>query len=246
MYVTRRRSDWPGSRHDGERSINANRASSFGGGYETTMLLTALLPAQPVYPVYLGNTVDALRWRRRPAPGLWHICHFHGLGFSLPNCPSPSAMSWPDRTEPQMIWIGVDNLAALHDIPAGASDTGTRALNLRPEFRLTALPLRSDLDDEGRKLGPIAFLAMTNLLRQLERGHLAESTKVGSKSNSWKTSPPRSTSILSAESHVNGGRSCARGQDEDHSGRRNHDADQDGRLRMEPAHVNTSGVPSRR
>ena len=69
------------------------------GGYENDdAMKPQYFEAQPVYPVYLGNTGDGIKWRRKPAPDSG-ICgtSMAATVLSFPSCRSRFAMSGPVR-----------------------------------------------------------------------------------------------------------------------------------------------------
>ena len=62
--------------HDGKAfNIKASKGVILAcGGYENDdAMKLQYFEAQPVYPVYLGNTGDGLRWRRKPARPLAYV-----------------------------------------------------------------------------------------------------------------------------------------------------------------------------
>ncbi len=69
------------------------------GGYENDdAMKLQYFEAQPIYPVYLGNTGDGIKMAQKAGAGLWHMWHFHGgYGFKFPSCRSRFAMSGPVR-----------------------------------------------------------------------------------------------------------------------------------------------------
>ena len=75
------------------------------GGYENDdAMKLQYFQAQPVYPVYLGNTGDGLKMAQKAGAGLWHMWHFHGgYGFKFPELPFAIRHVWagPTKRKPQ-------------------------------------------------------------------------------------------------------------------------------------------------
>ena len=120
--------------------------------------------AQPVYPVYLGNTGDGLKMAQKAGAGLWHMWHFHGgYGFKFPELPFAIRHVWagPRNENRKMIWIAVDRLGKrfMDEYPPAPQDTGTRALEFYDADiqDFPRIPCYLIFDEEGRKLGPIGI-----------------------------------------------------------------------------------------
>ena len=67
------------------------------GGYENDdAMKLQYFEAQPVYPVFLGNTGDGIKMAHQPAPGFGICGTFTAvMDSSIPNCRSPFVMSGP-------------------------------------------------------------------------------------------------------------------------------------------------------
>ena len=102
------------------------------GGYENDdAMKLQYFEAQPVYPVYLGNTGDGLKMAQKAGAGLWHMWHFHGgYGFKFPELPFAIRHVWagPRNENRKMIWIAVDKFGKrfMDEYPPAPQDTGTR------------------------------------------------------------------------------------------------------------------------
>ena len=122
------------------------------GGYENDdAMKLQYFEAQPVYPVYLGNTGDGVKMAQKAGAGLWHMWHFHGgYGFKFPELPFAIRHVWagPRNENRKMIWIAVDKFGKrfMDEYPPAPQDTGTRAAGiLRRRYPgLSAHPLPSD------------------------------------------------------------------------------------------------------
>ena len=82
--------------HDGKViNIKARKGVILAcGGYENDdAMKLQYFEAQPVYPVYLGNTGDGVKMAQKAGASLWHMWHFHGgYGFQVRRaavCDSP-------------------------------------------------------------------------------------------------------------------------------------------------------------
>ena len=120
--------------------------------------------AQPVYPVYLGNTGDGLKMAQKAGAGLWHMWHFHGgYGFKFAELPFAIRHVWagPTNENRKMIWIAVDKFGKrfMYEYPPAPQDTGTRALEYYDADiqDYPRIPCYLIFDEEGRKLGPIGI-----------------------------------------------------------------------------------------
>ena len=84
--------------HDGKViNIKAKKGVILAcGGYENDdSVKLQYFEAQPVYPVYLGNTGDGLKMAQKAGAGLWHMWHFHGgYGFKFPELPFAIRHVW--------------------------------------------------------------------------------------------------------------------------------------------------------
>ena len=122
------------------------------GGYENDdAIKLQYFEAQPVYPVYLGNTGDGLKMAQKAGAGLWHMWHFHGgYGFKFPELPFAIRHVWagPRNENRKMIWIAVDKFGKrfMDEYPPAPQDTGTRALEFYDaDIQDYPHPLLSDL-----------------------------------------------------------------------------------------------------
>ncbi len=135
------------------------------GGYENDdAMKLQYFEAQPVYPVYLGNTGDGLKMAQKAGAGLWHMWHFHGgYGFKFPELPFAIRHVWagPRNENRKMIWIAVDKFGKrfMDEYPPAPQDTGTRALEFYDADiqDYPRIPCYLIFDEEGRKLGPIGI-----------------------------------------------------------------------------------------
>ena len=140
------------------------------GGFENneTMKLQ-YFEAQPVYPVYLGNTGDGILMAQKAGAALWHMWHFHGgYGFKYPEFPFAIRHVWagPRNENRKMIWIAVDRFGKrfMDEYPPAPQDTGARPLeyydaDLQDYPRI---PCYLIFDEEGRKLGPVAMVMVND------------------------------------------------------------------------------------
>jgi succinate dehydrogenase/fumarate reductase flavoprotein subunit len=148
-----------------EINIKARKAVILAcGGFENNQTMKLqYFEAQPVYPVYLGNTGDGISMAQKAGAALWHMWHFHGgYGFKYPDFPFAIRHVWagPRKEDRKMIWIAVDRFGKrfMNEYPPAPQDTGTRALeyydaDLQDYPRI---PCYLIFDEEGRKLGPVA------------------------------------------------------------------------------------------
>ena len=162
--------------------------------------------AQPVYPVYLGNTGDGLKMAQKAGAGLWHMWHFHGgYGFKFAELPFAIRHVWagPRNENRKMIWIAVDKFGKrfMDEYPPAPQDTGTRPLEYYDADiqDYPRIPCYLIFDEEGRKLGPIG-IPIVNDERYDASWSDGQSRRdrqeAGSrKATHWKTSPRKSTSI---------------------------------------------------
>jgi succinate dehydrogenase/fumarate reductase flavoprotein subunit len=135
------------------------------GGYENCdAMKLQYFEAQPVYPVYLGNTGDGIKMAQKAGAGLWHMWHFHGgYGFKYPELPFAIRHVWagPRNETRKMIWIAVDRFGKrfMDEYPPAPQDTGTRALEFYDADiqDYPRIPCYLIFDEEGRKLGPIGI-----------------------------------------------------------------------------------------
>jgi hypothetical protein len=97
--------------HDGKViNIKANKGVILAcGGYENDdAMKLQYFEAQPVYPVYLGNTGDGVKMAQKAGAGLWHMWHFHGgYGFKFAELPFAIRHVWagPRNENRKMIWV---------------------------------------------------------------------------------------------------------------------------------------------
>jgi succinate dehydrogenase/fumarate reductase flavoprotein subunit len=135
------------------------------GGYENDdAMKLQYFEAQPVYPVYLGNTGDGIKMAQKAGAALWHMWHFHGgYGFKFPELPFAIRHVWagPRNENRKMIWIAVDRFGKrfMDEYPPAPQDTGTRALEFYDADiqDYPRIPCYLVFDEEGRKLGPIGI-----------------------------------------------------------------------------------------
>jgi succinate dehydrogenase/fumarate reductase flavoprotein subunit len=135
------------------------------GGYENDdSMKLQYFEAQPVYPVYLGNTGDGIKMAQKAGAALWHMWHFHGgYGFKFPELPFAIRHVWagPRNENRKMIWIAVDRFGKrfMDEYPPAPQDTGTRPLEFYDADiqDYPRIPCYLIFDEEGRKLGPIGI-----------------------------------------------------------------------------------------
>ncbi|HWP60067.1 MAG TPA: FAD-dependent oxidoreductase [Candidatus Acidoferrales bacterium] len=150
----------------GEIKIKARRAVILAsGGFENnTEMKLQYFQAQPVYPVYLGNTGDGILMAQKAGAALWHMWHFHGgYGFKYPEFPFAIRHVWagPRNENRKMVWIAVDRFGKrfMNEYPPAPQDTGARPLeHYDPDIQdYPRIPCYLIFDEEGRKLGPVAM-----------------------------------------------------------------------------------------
>jgi len=135
------------------------------GGYENDdHMKLQYFEAQPVYPVYLGNTGDGIKMAQKAGAALWHMWHFHGgYGFKFPELPFAIRHVWagPRNENRKMIWIAVDKFGKrfMDEYPPAPQDTGTRPLEFYDADiqDYPRIPSYLIFDEDGRKLGPIGI-----------------------------------------------------------------------------------------
>jgi len=152
-------------------AIKARRAVVLcSGGFENNPeMKLQYFQAQPVYPVYLGNTGDGILMAQKAGAALWHMWHFHGgYGFKYPEFPFAIRHVWagPRNEKRKMIWIAVDRYGKrfMDEYPPAPQDTGARPLEHydadRQEF--PRIPCHLIFDEAGRKLGPLAMVIVND------------------------------------------------------------------------------------
>jgi succinate dehydrogenase/fumarate reductase flavoprotein subunit len=163
------------------------------GGFENNPAMKLqYFQAQPVYPVYLGNTGDGILMAQKAGAALWHMWHFHGgYGFKYPELPFAIRHVWagPRNENRKMIWIAVDRFGRrfMDEYPPAPQDTGARPLeyydaDLQDYPRI---PCYLIFDEEGRKLGPLAMVIVNDEryhyqwsdsnLKEIEKGWIKQS-----------------------------------------------------------------------
>jgi len=166
------------------------------GGFENneTMKLH-YFEAQPVYPVYLGNTGDGILMAQKAGAALWHMWHFHGgYGFKYPEFPFAIRHVWagPRKDDRKMIWIAVDRFGHrfMDEYPPAPQDTGCRPLEYYDADiqDYPRIPCTLIFDEEGRKLGPVAMVIVNDAryhyqwnadnLTEIERGWIKKAGSI--------------------------------------------------------------------
>lgn len=154
-----------------EIAIKARRAVIFAcGGFENNEAMKLqYFQAQPVHPVYLGNSGDGIIMGQKAGASLWHMWHFHGgYGFKYPEFPFAIRHVWagPRKDNRKMIWIAVDRFGRrfMDEYPPAPQDTGARPLeyydaDLQDYPRI---PCYLIFDEQGRKLGPLAMVIVND------------------------------------------------------------------------------------
>lgn len=140
------------------------------GGFENDEAMKLqYFQAQPVYPVYLGNTGDGIKMAQKVGAALWHMWHFHGgYGFKYPEFPFAIRHVWagPRKDDRKMIWIAVDRKGKrfMNEYPPAPQDTGTRPLEYYDADiqDYPRIPCYLIFDEEGRKLGPLAMVIVND------------------------------------------------------------------------------------
>ena len=140
------------------------------GGFENDEAMKLqYFEAQPVYPVYLGNTGDGIKMAQKVGAALWHMWHFHGgYGFKYPEFPFAIRHVWagPRKDDRKMIWIAVDRKGKrfMNEYPPAPQDTGTRPLEYYDADiqDYPRIPCYLIFDEEGRKLGPLAMVIVND------------------------------------------------------------------------------------
>jgi succinate dehydrogenase/fumarate reductase flavoprotein subunit len=135
------------------------------GGFENDEAMKLqYFQAQPVYPVYLGNTGDGIKMAQKVGAALWHMWHFHGgYGFKYPEIPFAIRHVWagPRNDNRKMIWIAVDKFGKrfTDEYPPAPQDTATRSLEYYDADiqDFPRIPCYLIFDEEGRKVGPVAI-----------------------------------------------------------------------------------------
>jgi len=135
------------------------------GGFENNDdMKLQYFQAQPVYPVYLGNTGDGVKMAQKVGASLWHMWHFHGgYGFKYPELPFAIRHVWagPRVDTRKMIWIAVDKFGKrfMDEYPPAPQDTATRSLEYYDADiqDFPRIPCHLIFDEDGRKLGPVAI-----------------------------------------------------------------------------------------
>lgn len=135
------------------------------GGFENDEAMKLqYFQAQPVYPVYLGNTGDGVRMAQKVGAALWHMWHFHGgYGFKYAEIPFAIRHVWagPRVDHRKMIWIAVDKFGKrfMDEYPPAPQDTATRSLEYYDADiqDFPRIPCYLIFDEDGRKIGPVAI-----------------------------------------------------------------------------------------
>ena len=140
------------------------------GGFENNEAMKLqYFEAQPVYPVYLGNTGDGIMMAQKAGAALWHMWHFHGgYGFKYPDFPFAIRHVWsgPRKEDRKMIWIAVDRSGKrfMDEYPPAPQDTGTRPLEYYDADiqDYPRIPCYLIFDEEGRELSPVAMVIIND------------------------------------------------------------------------------------
>ncbi|MSP40265.1 MAG: FAD-binding protein [Deltaproteobacteria bacterium] len=216
-------------REGNEIAIKANKAVILAcGGFENNEeMKLQYFEAQPVYPVYLGNTGDGILMAQKVGAALWHMWHFHGsYGFKYPEFPFAIRHEWggPRQDDRKMIWIAVDRYGKrfMNEYPPAAHDTGHRALGYYDADiqDFPRIPCFLIFDDEARKLGPLARVIVNDErfhyswsednLAEVEKGWILKGDNLEEIASNIKVN---AQVLKSTVEHWNS--QCARGEDED-------------------------------
>jgi succinate dehydrogenase/fumarate reductase flavoprotein subunit len=198
------------------------------GGFENNPAMKLqYFQAQPVYPVYLGNTGDGILMAQKAGAALWHMWHFHGgYGFKYPEFPFAIRHVWagPRNENRKMIWIAVDRFGRrfMDEYPPAPQDTGARPLeyydaDLQDYPRI---PCYLIFDEAGRRLGPLAMVIVNDEryhyqwsednLAEVKRGWVKTASSIEELATVIKVSPQ---TLAATVSHWNS--QCLAGADED-------------------------------
>jgi succinate dehydrogenase/fumarate reductase flavoprotein subunit len=217
--------------HDGKPlRIKAKKAVILAcGGYENDdAMKLQYFEAQPVYPVYLGNTGDGIKMAQKAGAGLWHMWHFHGgYGFKFPELPFAIRHVWagPRNENRKMIWIAVDKFGKrfMDEYPHAPQDTGTRPLEFYDADiqDYPRIPCYLIFDEEGRKLGPIGIPIVNDErydaswsddnLAEINRGWIKQGNSLEDIAAQIDVNPKVLKATVERWNAL-----CQKGQDEDH------------------------------
>jgi succinate dehydrogenase/fumarate reductase flavoprotein subunit len=198
------------------------------GGFENNPeMKLQYFQAQPVYPVYLGNTGDGILMAQKAGAALWHMWHFHGgYGFKYPEFPFAIRHVWagPRNENRKMIWIAVDRYGKrfMDEYPPAPQDTGARPLEFYdPDIQdYPRIPCHLIFDEEGRKLGPLAMVIVNDERyrykwsednsAEVDKGWIVKAETIDALARRIKLVPE---SLRASVSRWNG--QCSAGHDED-------------------------------
>ncbi len=212
-----------------EFTVKARKAVILAcGGFENSDAMKLYyFEAQPVYPVYLGNTGDGILMAQRAGAALWHMWHFHGgYGFKYPEFPVAIRHVWagPRKDDRKMIWIAVDRFGRrfVDEYPPAPQDTGARALEYYDSDiqDYPRIPCYLIFDEEGRKLGPVAMVIVNDEryhykwsednMAEIEKGWILKGETIEEIGTKIKINPQVLKATVERWNYL-----CARGQDED-------------------------------
>ena len=164
----------------GEIKVKARKAVILTcGGFEADQkMLDQYVEAQPIYnSVFLGNTGDGIRMAQELGAELWHMWVLHGsYGFLHSDPKFKTAIrtfrypDWhpkkPPRPGSQMPWIIVDKQGKryMNEYPPYLQDTSYRPMGFYDTTTQSypRIPSYMILDEEGRKLWPLALMTFND------------------------------------------------------------------------------------
>ncbi len=150
-----------------ERAIKARRAVilACGGFEQNPWMRWQYLQGNPFFSMApLSNTGDGVTMAQKVGAALWHMWHVHGsYGFKFPGYPIAfrHPFGGPRNPDRKMPWIVMDKFGKryMNEYPPAPQDTAHRPMEVfDPDLiDYPRIPSYVVFDEEGRRLGPIAF-----------------------------------------------------------------------------------------